>query len=140
MKEKIIKAISENDIKNFSLLLSKNFFDFITHAIFSENRTELFKILLKYEKYNPASDNNYAIRNATYRGNLDIVNLLLKDDRVNPAANHNEALYKVFHSDSNDVLQLLFNDIRVSESVNSQNYAFYQLVNEKVLTNKIQKF
>lgn len=71
----------------------------INNADISDKITEASKLgnaeivdeLIK-RGYDPSENNNKAIREASAKGHLGVVNCLLKDERVNPSANKNESI------------------------------------------------
>src|SRR3984885_10668257 len=51
---------------------------------------QLVKLLLALKGFDPAVDNNYAIRSASENGHIEVVRLLLNSGKVNPATVDNE--------------------------------------------------
>ena len=57
--------------------------------------------------YDPAANNNSAVRWAVRNGHTDVLALLLQDDRVNPAANDNYAIRMATRNGHTEVVALL---------------------------------
>ena len=76
-------------------------------------RTEEVRTWLLSRDVDPAANDNWAIRMASFRGHVDVVRVLLADPRVDPAANYNEAIREASYWGRVDVVQLLLTDPRV---------------------------
>jgi ankyrin repeat protein len=61
----------------------------------------------------PSADNNLAIRWASDRGHIDIVNRLLEDLRVDPSADNNLAIRWASDRGHIDIVNRLLEDLRV---------------------------
>jgi len=93
----------------------KNKQNYFKEAIL-QNHTNTIKILLKDKRVNPADDDNYAIKRASYNGHLEIVKLLLKDKRVNPADDNNYAIIWASENGHLEIVKLL-KDKRVNSLI-----------------------
>jgi len=71
---------------------------------------------------NPAANNNDAIRSASQRGHVAVVDRLLKDKRVDPASKNNEAIRGASQNGYLEVVNRLLQDNRVDPSAD-KNYA-----------------
>ena len=94
------------------------------------------KSLLLNENVNPADNNNYAIRWASFYGYYNIVKLLSKDKRVNPADWNNCAIRWVSENGYFNILKLLLGNKRVINSFNFDNIDFIK----RYCSNKINDF
>jgi len=70
----------------------------------------------------PSYNNNYAIKNASIYGHIDIVKILLQDSRVDPSADNNYAIRYASKYEYIDIVKILLQDSRVDPSDN-HNYA-----------------
>ena len=68
--------------------------------------------------FDPSYDDNWAIRAASEKGNIRMVNLLLEDDRVDPSANDNYAIRFASSGGHLQVVERLLQDERVDPSGN----------------------
>src|ERR1700733_3673863 len=80
----------------------------------TKGRTEVVRLLLTYERVNPAAGDNLAIRLASQNGHTEVVRLLLTDERVNPAANNENAIKAASHNGHTEVVRLLLNSRKVN--------------------------
>lgn len=72
--------------------------------------------------FNPARDDNAAIKRMAMLGNLDAVRALLRDPRVDPSANDNAAIGLASRGGHLEVVKELLKDPRVNPST-KDNYA-----------------
>jgi hypothetical protein len=86
------------------------------------NNVELLELLLQDVRADPSVKNNYAIRLASCKGHLTVVDRLLQDPRVDPSANNNEAIRRASENGHLAVVNRLLQDSRVDPSVDD-NYA-----------------
>lgn len=68
----------------------KQFQDAVLH-----NNIEKAKRILKNKNFNPAYDNNFAIRSVSEDANVEFVEMLLEDQRVDPSDCNNHAIIHV---------------------------------------------
>lgn len=79
-------------------------------------------LLLQDEEIDPSMHNNYYIRMACRRGQLELVRLLLQDRRVDPSDDDNDSICQASKHGHWEVVQLLLQDKRVDPSA-KYNYA-----------------
>jgi hypothetical protein len=85
-------------------------------------RYKLIKILLQDPRTNPATDNNFPIREASLMGYTEIVKLLLSDTRVDPSAQNNYLIRHAVEEGHDDIVELLLKNPKVDPSAKN-NYS-----------------
>ena len=80
-----------------------------------EGDLNLVNILIN-ANFDPSADDNYAIRKASEKGHLNVVNRLLEDDRVDPSARDNYAIRTASGNGHLNVVNRLLKDDRVDPS------------------------
>ena len=81
---------------------TKNWIQLSTHLY-----PETTKDLLTLKNTDPTNNNNFAIRNASEKGHVEVVKLLLQDTRVDPSANYNYAIRHASENNHIEVVKLL---------------------------------
>jgi len=129
--------------------------DFLV-AIHSDNSVEAVRALLNIPYFNPAADNNFAIRYASEKGHNVIVSMLLKDPRVDPEPHKSNIfvdspLALAVANDHFDTVQVLLNSGRINPSqeevnpllksaiINSGNCKIVSLLLEKLTVQLLDK-
>jgi hypothetical protein len=78
---------------------------------------ETTKDLLTLKNTDPTNNNNFAIRNASEKGHLEIVKLLLQHSKVDPTSKYNYAIRWASYNGHLEVVKLLLKDSRVDPQV-----------------------
>ena len=100
------------------------YYDTILQSFFDHANVRAIQNILEDGRVDPSAVQNYAIRSASGRGDIDKVNLLLQDDRVDPSALDQLALWNASgckrntdgRSSGYKVVKRLLNDPRVDPS------------------------
>jgi ankyrin repeat protein len=121
LKELKAMEIDVNEIERLRLndrlvtkLIDKNTLNDL--FVRSLHDTELFILLLTF--VDPSFQDNIAIRNASQRGHVAVVDRLLQDERVDPSANDNEPIRVASEKGFVAVVDRLLADERVDPSAN----------------------
>lgn len=72
------------------------------------NEVDRINDLIADSRYNPAANNNYAIREAIYYERLDIMKSLLTDLRVDPTKFEHKMFYACIMKNRLDIMECLF--------------------------------
>lgn len=107
-----------------SNILSKNMYNKASARV-----NKMWNVETNY-LYDPSVNNNLAIREASKKGNFDLVKHLLRDPRVDPTANDNEAFRSAVTGNFVDIVKLLLKDPRVDPTAND-NEAFFFTIHKK---------
>ena len=73
-----------------------------------------------------SGSNNYAIRQASMNGHIEIVRLLLKDGRVDPSDLNNWAIREASIYGHTDIVKLLLDDPRVRKNLTPEEIEKYK--------------
>ena len=114
-QEEFNQAVKDNDIKNVKLLLNDSMVD-------------------------PSAADNYAIRWASYKGQLDVVKLLLNDPRVDPSDSNNQAIRVASDQGHIDVVKLLWKNKKIKDSFKMDDSALSHYLNRLNVNDKLDLF
>ena len=83
------------------------------------NHLDVVDRILIDDRVNPATDNNHAVRAASYLGHLNILNRLLEDPQTNPSDLNNNALEAAIAEGHLKIVNRLLKDKRVNPNGNN---------------------
>ena len=106
------------------------------------NNLDVVKFLL--QRVNPSADDNWAIRQSSKSGYVEMVKLLLADKRVDPSADNNFAIKIAFENGHAEIKKLLLSDERVNHPANNENIKLLEEMKEMkkamLATNELLNF